>query len=61
MFRTSDESILYFRPMLNRCKCLCRIPLCYFGGEGVNIFYVTGIFYRKIFSDKMLLRHILRD
>jgi hypothetical protein len=49
------------RLMLNTCKCLCRIPLCHFGGEGVNIFYVTEIFYRKIFSDKMLLRHILRD
>jgi hypothetical protein len=34
---TSDESILYSRPL----KCLCRIPLCHFRGEGVNIFYVT--------------------
>jgi hypothetical protein len=32
---TSDESILY------SLKCLCRIPLCHFRGEGVNIFYVT--------------------
>jgi hypothetical protein len=46
---TSDESKTNVKFYV---KCLCRIPLCHFGGEGVKIFY------RKIFSDKMSLRHI---